>query len=281
MTEGHGGPGDPRDDAIPPSAIRRLAGAVFIVGGIGVNPWTVSAFSPTGPIGSVRMFCALLLVEAAAVAIGILLLSTARQRGRALALWWVVVWAVFWLGWVFSRSEGPVIGWYSRAYVVFLVASFVPLLAPLAYGAVRRQLGPRAARLAITPLVLLVGLTYVVGGEWYYATRQYLFDPYLQNYPPRLAAEAGSELGVLALGGSTTENRPMLPADRYPARLESILSVGRPGGVVVLNGGRSFFTTRHTVRTYAQEYHELDAEVVVVMHAINDLVRSCAPRSTR
>lgn len=79
------------------------------------------------------------------------------------------------------------------------------------------------------------------------------------------------------MGGSTTEYSV------YPEVLERLLREARPNsGVELLNSGMRTWTTKHTLIEYATYARRLEPDLVIVMHGINDLTRSCeAPDFTR
>ncbi|MDH3734560.1 MAG: SGNH/GDSL hydrolase family protein [Gemmatimonadota bacterium] len=260
---------------------RRVWGWSLLGAALLLNPWTVAwAAVPDGHLGSAVAVVGILLAQAAAVVAGTLCLVERANRWKAGGWLFAALWAVFYAGWVLHRSVQPTIGWYSLEYVVFLAVMALPFVFPLAIGAMRSRLGTRGTTLALVPVGLFVLALYLVGAAWYGFVREQRFDPFLQ-YPTVLTVPdsvAGVDgLSVLALGGSTTENRPLQPEDRYPALLEDMLSEELPGESRVWNAGRAWYTTRHSLSTYTDYYHRLEPNVVVIMHAINDLYRSCTP----
>lgn len=253
---------------------------LLVAGGLVVNPWTVGWAASDGRFGAAAPFLAILALQAIALITGAIWLARPKRRWRVAGLAFLIGWAVFYLGWVLSRSLRPDIGWYSWAYLVFLFVVAVPFVFPAVIGAMRRRLGTRNALLALSPLTALLVVGYGLGAAWYWFVREQRFDPFLQ-YPPALSLPetlpTGAGLDVLALGGSTTENRWMDPELRYPALLESALAGSVPEAPRVWNAGRAWYTTRHSLSTYTDYYYRLRPDVVVIMHAINDVVRSCTP----
>lgn len=79
------------------------------------------------------------------------------------------------------------------------------------------------------------------------------------------------ELRIVALGGSTTEDLWNASGRHWPWILEQRLSERDSGAVRVLNGGMSAYATPHTLIRTALDVTELEADVLLVMHNINDL----------
>ncbi len=103
------------------------------------------------------------------------------------------------------------------------------------------------------------------------------FHPYLQLKPKDLNEESlkpGSNLKIFCIGGSTTE---FTPGDKagWPQRVQSILErEERYTGVNVLNLGRQWYTSLHTLINYQANLRQHRPDVIIVMHAINDLLHN-------
>lgn len=82
---------------------------------------------------------------------------------------------------------------------------------------------------------------------------------------------------LVFLGGSTTENYPFAEPDTFPGLVGAAVAtaVGRP--VEVRNAGASGATTAVTLGRLQHQVLDLQPDLVVVMHAINDLVAGFAP----
>lgn len=79
------------------------------------------------------------------------------------------------------------------------------------------------------------------------------------------------EFRILAVGGSTTENVWNEAGIHWPLALECALrDHGRPH-VRVLNAGMSAYTTAHSLIRLQFDLLDLDPDLVLVMHNINDL----------
>ena len=209
--------------------------------------------------------------------------SADRSRWVPLLAWSYLAFALFvWIGFALHRGAEPIIGPYTPGYLAFLLILAIALIVPLGtLLLLDRVLGGRRAIRAMGSLVLLGLLGYGLVEVAHASSRVHSFDPFLQfpgtrfdSVPQR--AEAGVTR-VVTLGGSTTHNGYLAPEDRYPAVLEALLN--RNGRYEVLNAGMDWWTTKHSHINYVTYVRKWEPEVVVVMHAINDLYRSFhAPR---
>lgn len=78
---------------------------------------------------------------------------------------------------------------------------------------------------------------------------------------------------ILCLGGSTTWGHHLEAEQTWPFMLEQRL--GKLGyDVEVINAGRPWYTTVHSITNYATHMRYYNPDVVVVMHGVNDLARS-------
>lgn len=188
----------------------------------------------------------------------------------------------FFVGFLTWHSTDPVfLRWSLRYTAILVVIGGVLALPPLIGWAVYR-FGARQMVFALTPSLALVAVVYLVASTHYYWTRSYGFDPFLQVPPPELESEQSArgspEFRILALGGSTTRNAELPSVARYPAVLERLLRERRPDlNVVVLNAGMEWYTTKHSLIDYVSRLRDWHPDMVVVMHGVNDLYRSCTP----
>ena len=200
-----------------------------------------------------------------------------------LALWGYTAAALFaWVGFALGHSRNPWLFGYSVSYLLFLVALGMVLAGPWIVVLLSRRVGARWLVSVTAPtLIVVVPLAYLAAASFYYWTQEHRFDPYLQN--PGVVIDdierprAGDELRVVALGGSTTESSELPEPERYPARLQGLLSdayVDRP--INVVNAGRDWWTTKHSLIHYVTHVRRWRPDVVTVMHAVNDLYRSFA-----
>lgn len=82
-----------------------------------------------------------------------------------------------------------------------------------------------------------------------------------------------TESRIVCLGGSTTWGHVLEREESWPAMLEENLrQLGYD--VEIINAGRPWYTTAHSVINYALQMRYYDADIVIVMHGVNDLARS-------
>jgi lysophospholipase L1-like esterase len=171
---------------------------------------------------------------------------------------------------------------WSLGYAAILAFLAAALLLPPLVALAARRLGSRRVAFTLLPGIALLAIAYFAASTYYYWTRTYPFDPFLQVPPPELEARpspAGvAQFRILALGGSTTHNAKLPPQSRYPEVLERLLRERRPDlDIVVANAGMEWYTTKHSLIDYDTRLYRWRPDLVVVMHGINDLCRSCNP----
>ena len=193
-----------------------------------------------------------------------------------------VIYAFIYAGWIFHRCDQPVVFRYSRNYFVFLVGMSVFFFLPPLARRYKAAVGAKNFWFSIIPCAVLGVLVYMGGSLYYYYTQVHGFEPFVQvhyyRYDPAAEAKSDGEVRVLCLGGSTTRNFRLPPDKRYPSVLEAMLQKQYPARkVTVFNAGMDWYTTKHSLINYVTYYRDWQPDVVVVMHAINDLCRSLAP----
>lgn len=135
----------------------------------------------------------------------------------------------------------------------------------------------RVARFILVLLVIL----YLIPAAFYYYRQKHLFDPYLQAPAPRFKenqAKGENVFRILCLGGSTTLCAKLPKDKRYPQVLRKILAERYPSvKFEVFNAGMDWYTTKHSLINYVTYCNRYEADLVIVMHAVNDLQRSFSP----
>lgn len=193
---------------------------------------------------------------------------------------WTAAGTLFWAGFLFGHSRDPWLLGYSRSYVVFLVALPVLLALPAALVWLARRLGWRRFLSEAGPTLALLGVAWLLAAGIYYQRQTHPFDPYSQAPPQRIAnleaPRRPGEVRVAALGGSTTAGPSLAPDERYPEQLQRLLTAAGLDATV-FNGGQNWWTTRHSLAHYVTHVRHWHPDVVIVMHAINDLYRSFSP----
>ena len=193
-----------------------------------------------------------------------------------------VAYGSFFTGFLFHRSLYPLFLGYSRSYLLVLLAVATPLAIPTLLGWAVRRKGARMVAFALVPAAVLLGLDYVIAHIGYDYSREYRFDPYLQRSSepleeqyPVARSETETTFRILALGGSTTKGFEVAGPDRYTSVLERVLRerTGRRD-IEVINAGQDWYTSKHSLINYVTYAQAWEPDLVIVMHAINDIGRS-------
>ncbi|MHC4472710.1 MAG: SGNH/GDSL hydrolase family protein [Planctomycetota bacterium] len=198
----------------------------------------------------------------------------------SLAVYYVIVCAGM-SGFLFHRKPDADLFGYSYKYLTVVLAAWISLLAlPLVVRWIVIRHGAKKLAFSVTPALVVLMLVYVVV-HFMFIGEKHLFDPFLQIPNPRFELETAKgerEFRVLCLGGSTTENARLPREKRYPSVLQAMLREDYPKyEVEVLNGGMGWYATRHSLINYTNYCRKFRPDVVVVMHAINDICRSFSP----
>ena len=189
---------------------------------------------------------------------------------------------VFACGWLSFTPNFPWVAFppgHHLPLAVLLLAMLVGPALVLVWGA---KAGAKTVLFSLIPAALTFVAIYVAGSYYYYGTREYRFDPFLQ-FPPNIdrpmRAQAGRRLfRIETIGGSTTFHGGMPLAYNYPEKLQKLLQARYPSITIdVLNEGQSWYTSKHSLINYTTEANRYSANLVIVMHGINDLYRSFAP----
>jgi len=200
---------------------------------------------------------------------------------RVVGRLYLALYAFVYAGWLVHRSAHPLILGYSAGHLAFLALAALPFAVPALHGLAARRIGRQGVVFAVLPSVLLFMTGYLVFSAFYYWTREHRFDPFLQITPPSpeecQRPKPPDSVRILTLGGSTTEDLGKAEAERYPNVLQALLQHGGLATVEVQNRGRQWYTSRHSLIDYVS-YCPTAPDVVVVMHGINDMIRSFAPR---
>lgn len=148
------------------------------------------------------------------------------------------------------------------------------------YAAIRTGRVPGAALALLFGSIILVALlAYPVASYLYYGRsfghniEQY--HPFLQLTPPAYQPrddDPGEAFRIFCLGGSTTEFTDRQKRG-WPLRLEERLrNTAANPGVEVHNLGRQWYTSEHTLINYAVSLRQHRPDMIIIMHAINDLL---------
>ena len=177
-----------------------------------------------------------------------------------------LLYLVVYIGWLFHGSATPWILGYSKQHFGFLLIMLIPFMLPILFV---RPITP-SLMMIFKQGMFLVSLLYLFLAAYYYYTRTYKFDPFLQMPPPDISAEYGSSTNyrILILGGSTSTDYHNFLGDKL---LEAYPNIK----VEIINGARMWWTSKHSLIAYSTMYDLYDPDLVIIMHGINDLIRSC------
>ena len=160
-------------------------------------------------------------------------------------------------------------------YTIYFATAYVIALLGLFGAAVfTRRVPKNAAWLATGVSVLLVILLIIPATHAYerLSMPREAFHSFFQYFPPDLPEPLTHEDGptVLCLGGSTTEWEA--DGERWTELAEKQLRERTKKNVRVVNQGKATFTTLHSLFNYEARARTVKPDVVVIMHAINDLM---------
>ena len=147
---------------------------------------------------------------------------------------------------------------------------------PTAFRLIERRLGWRNFVFSLIPASVLLILIYGAASIHYYHGQIHPFDPFLQISPARFDVEPGRPpegvYRVIVMGGSTTQ------FSVYPMKVTEILEGAKPDiEAEMLNAGVAWWTSKHSLVNYITYAEAFKPQLVIVMHAVNDLTRSCEP----
>ena len=192
-----------------------------------------------------------------------------------------LLYGFFYAGWFVYDSEFPWIRIQGVQYVALLLTLAIPLIIPPLIWLLVRRVGWRQTIFSLAPVAVLGGLIYAGLAVRYYCFKVRPFDPFLQNPMTRFTVPKQRDPGsfrILTLGGSTTFSEFAFRTKNYPYWLQPDLQRAYPSvHVEVLNGGKSWYTTRHALIDYTTYARDWQPDLVIMMEAINDIVRSFSP----
>lgn len=205
-----------------------------------------------------------------------------RPWQTVLSLLFATLYAAVYAGWVLYQPESVVPTPHQASYYAFLAFMAIPFGLPLLPVLARKSPACKRILFSMVPVAGILLLLYTANAVHYYYSQVHAFDPFLQNPPPRFShiprQKEPGRVRMLFLGGSTTNWGKLRDQDQYPSVLKTLLEQRYPGATIeVLNGGREYYTTKHSLINYDTYCRRWKPDVVVIMHAINDLCRSFSP----
>jgi len=138
-------------------------------------------------------------------------------------------------------------------------------------------------------LLTFFSFLYVLFSFYYYSTiltdpsklQRRSYNVFFQSSPYEQNVVIPKPAGVfriLCLGGSTTKGKnpkPWAVGQGYPRLLEEMLQKKYPQKKIeVINAGQQFYTTQHSIMQYLFFLKDLDPDIIILFHAINDLLPS-------
>jgi len=210
----------------------------------------------------------------------------AKMLKRYCKLFFILIYylsySAIYMGWLFHRSLSPTVLCYSTSYFLFLAGMSFFFFLPIIISVCVKRIGLKNLFFGLSPVFILLFLLYFGFSIRYYYTQEHLFDPFLQSpfekFDVHSGAKSANTFRIICLGGSTTKNLALSPEKRYPALLGNTLQKSYPSkNIEVLNAGTPWYTTKHSLISYVTYYSDLEADLIIVMHAINDLARSFSP----
>lgn len=216
-----------------------------------------------------------------------------HDSGERRGLWVFLALAagVLFGGFLFHTSGGDdlILGKYSRSYAAFLAALLLVLAGIVAIaakypGAVGRFLKSTLITGLVTAVLAFLVLPWGYVFVHQKSLQSAVFTPMesgahsffqIDVAPEPKPDPAPRALRVLALGGSTTYGSKLERHEAYPAVLEQILRQRFPETpLTVLNAGVPWHTTMHSLLRYVARYADWKPDVVIVMHAFNDIFQA-------
>lgn len=189
-----------------------------------------------------------------------------------------LVYGLVWVGWLFHRSRRPWMLGFSPSWIAFLGVTASGFFVPWASPRILRAVGARRLVFSLIPVGVLGLLIHGAARLHHDFTTEHRFDPFVGVPAPRAPVPMSTACRILALGGSSTEGIGLSPQESYPSVMERELRRRNPERPVqVHNGGRVWYTTRHSLVNLATRYDQWKPSVVIVMHGLNDLCRSFSP----
>lgn len=184
-------------------------------------------------------------------------------------------------GFYLYESPVPELVQYDLGYIIGLILLTILMMLVIPWMYIKQS--TKHFIFSLTPLLFLAIIGYFLCHYRYYSTQEHLFDPFLQMPPTQHGeppAKKENDFVIVCLGGSTTENKFGPPDKTYPAILEKNLQELHPElNIKVYNGGMGYYTTKHSLINYTTRYTKYDPDLVVVMHAVNDIIRCFSPES--
>jgi lysophospholipase L1-like esterase len=161
------------------------------------------------------------------------------------------------------------------------IPAFLLLMVCLLLAVRKKRVSPFAP-IALVISIVVCGVAACLALSWlhYRPSNKGLsqFHPYLQICPQDYVARANTSsedsIKIFCLGGSTTEYTDSKGLG-WPSRVEERLQSKAPDASVEChNLGKAWYTTLHSLINYEVNLRHHKPDVIIVMHAINDLLQN-------
>jgi len=212
-------------------------------------------------------------------------------------LFLAVLSGLVWLGFVLHTSAGDVLllGKYTPSYAGLLVFLTLLWLLTLWWAWRQRKKLDQLLRIAgLNILITLMLLIAILPSVFIYMHQNSLkndvFSPlspdahsfFQIDMAPQLSEpEHPGTIRILTLGGSTTYGSRLERNQTYPAVLERLLNDRYPNTQFeVFNAGVPWHTSMHSLLRYVALYATWKPNIVIVMHAFNDIFQTSEGKLT-
>lgn len=204
-----------------------------------------------------------------------------RNYRISLLIIYYLVYSFIYIGWISHHSLSPTIFRYSKSYFAFLAVMSSGFLLPVFLSICLKRFGRKTVSHLILNFAILLFALYFVFSLHYYYTQEHLFDPFLQNpLTPieDLRREGSGTFRIICLGDSATKNLALPSEKHYPDILHRTLKERYPAvDIEVADASATWYTTKHSLISYVTYYEDWNPDLIIIMHGINDLVRSFSP----
>lgn len=210
-----------------------------------------------------------------------------RFKGLKYVLILIIGFAIVYLYWGFYSPDPYILNrypisklllWGLRVLIPILILGIVILKRLVS----RKRVSKSNIILMFSTLLIfgVIGFLFanhVYQKTYHRANKTDAYHPYLQlkpnNYFPENTASA-DELRIFCLGGSTTEFGDK-QGRGWPDRVQSLMKEKYPDqNIKIFNQGRQWYTSLHSLINYSTNIRPYKPDIVIVMHAINDILHN-------
>lgn len=186
-----------------------------------------------------------------------------------------LVYTTIYLGLLFSKST--FLKYFPEASIIMRVFFLIILLCGFFIPYFIKVLRAKLTSKHYLVCAVVVCVLYALASWSYYTTtlKNRQFHSFLQLPPTEQKQKIPKPPGVfriVCLGGSTTEG---LKAKGYPVALATMLEEKYPSETIeVINAGKYFYSTQHSIIQYLFYLKELEPDLIILFHGVNDLITS-------